>query len=144
MLKIFLTNPIILSVIVTYLICHVIKFVDMSIEQRKFAFEALVMTGGMPSSHSSFVSTLAISVGLVEGWTSSVFLVSLSFAIIVIRDAFGVRRTVDKLIVHVNSIIKKKKLGLLDIKGIAGHTPVQVMVGVIIGVVVAIVTHKLV
>ena len=66
---------------------------------------------------------------------------SLFISAIIIRDALGVRRTVDDLIRYINKIIKEKKVGLKQIVKIAGHTPVQVIVGMFLGVIVSIVIH---
>ena len=104
----------------------------------------MIATGGMPSSHSTFVVSLALSIGFKEGFLSSIFLVSIGFALIIIRDAFGVRRTVDDLIKSVNKIIKSKKLKITSIRKIAGHTPVQVIIGTLLGVVIAVLIEFLV
>ena len=74
----------------------------------------------------------------MEGILSNLFLVSLVFSLIVIRDAIGVRRTVDDLISYVNKIIKRRRLGLKDITKITGHNPIQVFIGILIGGVIAV------
>ena len=133
-----LTNKIIITVVIATVLCQLLKFIDSSIVEKKIRFGKLFATGGMPSSHSTFVTSLALSVGFKEGFLTAVFLVAMGFAIITIRDAFGVRRTVDDLIKSVNEIIKSKKLKVSVIRKIAGHTPVQVIMGTILGIVIAI------
>jgi hypothetical protein len=98
----------------------------------------------MPSSHSTFVCALATSIGFAEGFVSTIFLLSTGLAAVVIRDALGVRHTVDELTGTINEIIRKKRVGIAEILKISGHTPVQVVVGSIIGIAVPIACYFLV
>lgn len=125
-----------MSVAAALIFCELWKFIDFSIRKKKLDWSALFETGGMPSSHSTFVCALATSIGLVEGFASTIFLLSAGFAIIVVRDAFGVRRDVDKLAGTVNQIIHDKKIGIQEILRITGHSPVQVVVGSALGIVI--------
>jgi acid phosphatase family membrane protein YuiD len=133
-----LANQIFLTIIVTMFICEFWKFIDACIRNKKLDFSGFFTTGGMPSSHATFVCALATAIGLVEGFTSTVFLLSAGFAIVVVRDAFGVRRDVDKLAGTVNKIIKDKKVGIKQIMKITGHTPVQVVIGILLGILVPV------
>ena len=92
----------------------------------------LVVTGGMPSSHSALVTSLVVILYLEEGFTSLFFL-SLVLALIVLRDAYGVRRTAGEEGHIINTIIEKTKLKIKELHYSLGHTPKQVMVGIIIG-----------
>ncbi|MBW2972484.1 divergent PAP2 family protein [Candidatus Woesearchaeota archaeon] len=141
MLHELLGNEIVVSVIVASAICQIWKFIDKSIRHKKLDWYALIATGGMPSSHSTFVCALAVSIGFVEGFLSTIFFLAAGFAIIVVRDAFGLRRAVDTLNHAVNEIIRKKKVGIAEILKIAGHTPVQAVVGVLLGVAVSVFFH---
>ncbi len=138
MIEIIWENHIIFSVIVGMGICEIWKFIDFSIRNKKIDWAGLFETGGMPSSHATFVCTIATSVGLVEGFASTLFLIAFGFAIVVVRDAFGVRRDVDKLTKNVNKIIQEKKIGISEILTITGHTPVQVVVGSALGIITPI------
>jgi acid phosphatase family membrane protein YuiD len=135
-IKEFLTNPVFLSVMIAAVICEVWKFIDGSVRAKKISWSALFDTGGMPSSHANFVCAIATAVGLVEGFTSSIFFVSAGLAVIVVRDAFGVRRDVDKMAKTINDIIKEKKIGIQQILKITGHSPVQVVAGTLLGIIV--------
>ncbi|MBU2561996.1 MAG: divergent PAP2 family protein [Nanoarchaeota archaeon] len=141
MIQELVTNEIVVSVVVASVICQIWKFIDKSIRKRKIDWYALVATGGMPSSHSTFVCSLAVSIGFVEGFLSTLFLLAAGFAVIVVRDAFGVRHAVDTLTKTVNEIIRAKKLGMEEILKITGHTPVQAAVGVLIGIAIPIMFH---
>jgi hypothetical protein len=77
---------IILSVLSAWLLCQVIKIF---VSKRKKAFFEL---GGMPSAHSAFVSALCTAVGITEGFSSTIFLVSLGFSAIIVHDAIHIRK----------------------------------------------------
>jgi hypothetical protein len=136
-----LTNQVIVSVFAAIFICHIWKFIDFWARSGRPNFGTFFAAGGMPSSHSAFVCSIALSIGFVEGFLSSVFLLSLGFATVVVRDAFGVRRDVDMLRNTVNDIIKEKKVGVKQILKITGHTPVQVVVGSLMGIVIPLLLH---
>jgi acid phosphatase family membrane protein YuiD len=137
-------HPIVLPVAVTTALCQAWKLIDNSISKKRIDLYAFIMTGGMPSSHSAFVTALAVSVGFLEGFLSTVFLLAAGFALIVVRDSFGLRHAVDNLTKTVNNIIKEKKVRLEVIRKIAGHTPVQAAVGVLIGIIIPTLMHFLV
>lgn len=135
-------NEVIISVVVAFAVCQVIKLITTSSERGMFAWEVIFETGGMPSTHSAFATALALSIGFSEGFLSSIFLLGCGFALIVIRDAIGVRRTVDDLIRSVNTIIQTKRIRIEHIKVIAGHTPVQVFVGVVLSALSVLLVHR--
>jgi len=97
----------------------------------------------MPSSHSSFVVGLMTAVGLVHGWDSSIFAIAFVFALVVMYDAAGVRRAVGKQAVIINQIIedwhtkKNKPLNEKRLKELIGHTPVEVIAGATLGIIIA-------
>ncbi|MDR0457011.1 MAG: divergent PAP2 family protein [Treponema sp.] len=99
-------------------------------------------TGGMPSSHAAVVSALCASVFFVEGLLSNLFIFSVCFALLVLRDAMGVRRLTGQLAERLNNLGKQvsEKTGLdfRPVKEIQGHTPLEVVIGVILGVVVTV------
>lgn len=139
-----LTNHIFISVIAAMVFCELWKFIDSSFREKRIDWGALIATGGMPSSHATFVCSIATAIGFAEGFASTIFLLSIGFAIVVVRDAFGVRRDVDMLAKTTNDIIRKGKLSMKSIMKITGHTPVQVVVGSIIGIIIPIILQFLV
>ncbi len=143
MIEQIISNKIIIAVVVATMICHIWKFLHVLFWEKKVDWTQFIATGGMPSSHATFVTSLALSVGFVEGWISTIFIVSVAFAAIVVRDAFGVRQTVDDLIKTVNEIINQKKVKFNIIKKIAGHTPVQTVAGILLGAGITVPIHLL-
>ena len=139
MLKELIGNKILLAVIIAGLGVQLVKIVIYLFKNRDFDWKDLIVTGGMPSSHSSFVTSLVTIIYLVEGVSSSL-VVSLVLAAIVIRDAFGVRRSVGEEGLLLNKIAKNLKMHK-KLHYSMGHTPMQVLVGGILGVVVALIVY---
>jgi acid phosphatase family membrane protein YuiD len=98
----------------------------------------LFVTGGMPSTHSAAVCALAVATGIVNG-VGDLLVITLILAIIVIRDAMGVRRTVGEEGKVINKIIKASKLKIPEFHYSLGHKPIEVIVGAIIGIITAII-----
>lgn len=103
----------------------------------------LFATGGMPSSHSSTVTALSTSVGLVGGWDSPAFAVAACFAFITMYDAAGLRRSASLQAQALNQIIREllapdHSLNRRKLKELLGHTPREVLVGAALGVVVSL------
>jgi acid phosphatase family membrane protein YuiD len=104
------------------------------VHKQKFYLADLFVTGGMPSSHSAIVTALVVAVGLTEG-ISNLFVLCAVLAAIVIRDALGVRRTAGEEGKLLNRIISMTKLKVKPLHYSLGHTPAEVTIGVLIGIV---------
>ena len=111
-------------------------------ETKKWHFERFIGAGGMPSSHSAVVVSLATLVGRNCGTNSPIFAVSAIVALITMYDAAGVRRAAGKQAKLLNKIVETPGLTGLQVSErlveVLGHTPVQVIVGAAIGVVVGL------
>ena len=122
---------------------QIFKFLSDSIKCKRINFKRFVETGGMPSSHSAVVTSLMTAIGLSEGFNSPMFAVSFVFSFIVMYDAAGVRRAAGKQAQILNQLINSKQVKVdtnEKLKELLGHTPVQVFVGAIYGIVVGYVT----
>ncbi|MFW6035499.1 MAG: divergent PAP2 family protein [Halothermotrichaceae bacterium] len=117
-----------------------------------FDITRIIGSGGMPSSHASFVSTLSTSIGLKYGFQSDLFAIVTVFSLIIIYDAGGVRRAVgkqanvlNKLINHLElkktNLKKEKDLILEDLKELIGHTPIEVFAGILLGISIALINN---
>ncbi|MBT3298009.1 divergent PAP2 family protein [archaeon] len=129
-------NKVILSLLLAGIGTQLIKIICIWVKTKQFSWKDFLVTGGMPSSHSAFVISLATILFLQEGF-SSTFAVSLVLAVIVIRDAFGVRRTAGEEGMVLINIMKKLKMKQ-ETHFSLGHTPLQVFVGSLIGFLVSI------
>jgi acid phosphatase family membrane protein YuiD len=116
----------------------VIKLVTGKVSSIKELAGILVWrTGGMPSSHSSCVLSVSTSIGFKSGFNSAVFLLSLCFALVVVRDAMGVRRSSGMQARAINEIgaelSERKMLAFKPVKEVQGHRPLEVIVGCFLG-----------
>lgn len=136
-----INNEVLSVSIISWFIAQVLKVLLTLLTQKKLDIYRFVGSGGMPSSHSSFVMALSTAVGLKSGWDSIMYAVSLVFALIVMYDAAGVRRAVGKQARLLNEIMSDKhKFKLLEnkkLKELVGHTPKEVLGGAVLGIIMA-------
>ena len=144
------TNPFLLTSLGSWLVAQVLKVIIHAIIYKKLELERLVGDGGMPSGHSATVSSLAVMCALMCGTGSVEFAISAILAIIVCHDASGVRRETGKQAMLLNEIIKafsdlaEEKLPEVKLKEFVGHTPIQVVAGILIGIANAFLMYWLV
>lgn len=145
-IKSLLENVIFLSTISSLCVSQLLKMVISVLTRKNKRIRdtietAIWRTGGMPSSHSAIVCSLTTSVGLTEGASSNLFVFCLIFAMVVLRDALGVRRSAGLQAKALNSLGKltSEKIGVEfhAVKEIQGHTPLEVIVGVFLGIFIA-------
>ncbi len=134
-------NKIFITTLTSWLIAQTIKVIIGIFSQRKFDFRWFVGTGGMPSSHTAGASCLATAIGLDYGFDSVYFALAASFTIVVMFDAQGVRRASGKqarvLNKVMNDIYWQGKIPEGRLRELIGHTPIEVIVGFLLGVVIA-------
>ena len=110
---------------------------------RKFNFKRILGAGGMPSSHSAVVTSLATMIGVSQGFDSQMFALATIFAFVVMYDAAGIRRAAGKQAHILNMIVNTPGLSGVEVteklQEVLGHTPTQVIVGAIIGVLVGLI-----
>ncbi len=140
-------DKILLSSFVAWSIAQVSKFFIWRLQKGKTNFRILVSAGGMPSSHSALVSALATSTGLWEGFSSTAFALSLILALIVMYDAAGVRRAASIQAKILNQILDElfqgQPVSEKRLWELLGHTPVEVLVGALMGVAVSFLLYWL-
>jgi len=139
----FFNNPVWLACIFSWLIAQFIKtgicLIYGKIHSLTSLFENLIWkTGGMPSSHSALVTSLCVTLGFRHGVDSDIFVFSLVFFFVVIRDAFGVRRSTGIQAKKINEIgqeLQEKNIisSYKQLKEVMGHTPMEVICGCILG-----------
>ena len=122
-----------------------LKTIIYALETKKLDISRLFGDGGMPSGHSATVTSLAVFCGLNFGFGSFQFAVTAILAIVVCHDAMGVRLETGKQAVAINEILEAfellapDKISEANLKEFVGHTPIQVMAGILLGIVNAIV-----
>lgn len=110
---------------------------------KKFNFKRIMGAGGMPSSHSAVVAGLATLIGKYEGVGTPLFALALIIAFVVMYDACGVRRAAGKQAAMLNKLIETPGLTGVQVSErlveVLGHTPIQVFVGAIIGIIAGLI-----
>ena len=142
-------NTVLVSAVLGWFVAQVLKTLIHLFFTKKFVPERLVGSGGMPSSHSATVCALATAILIQEGPDSLFFAIALILAIIVMHDAMGVRRETG-----IQARILNEMMQLFEdmgsdmpaqekLKEFVGHTPLQVLIGAILGILIALVYGNL-
>ncbi|MDR2648375.1 MAG: divergent PAP2 family protein [Clostridiales bacterium] len=136
------SNSVLWASVCAWALAQFIKILIELKKTKKINTALIVSSGGMPSSHSSFVTAMTTSIGLKEGFNSSIFALSAVFSLVVMYDAAGVRRAAGNQAAAINMLFKSfEDQGIkLDkkLKELLGHSPIEVAAGAVLGVFVAL------
>jgi len=129
----------IIAVICAWIVAQGLKYILSGIKSKNFMgnFRQLYLSGSMPSAHSASVVALTAIIGLREGTSSSIFALSLLFAAVVMYDAVMVRRSSGEQGYALTKLIKETKSKINLPRVAKGHTPMEVLAGVAVGLLVA-------
>lgn len=142
------TNPFLMTGVCSWFVAQVLKTIIHFIINKKFDIHRLFGDGGMPSGHSATVTSLATVSALAYGTASFEFAVTAILAIIVCHDAMGVRLETSKQAVVLNDLMEiidmltTEKLPEVKLKEFVGHTPIQVLAGILVGILNAFFVYK--
>ena len=140
-------NPIFRAGIFSWIFCQAIKTVIGIYRKRPHTAKDMLLsliwtTGGMPSSHSAVVSSLTTAIGFKEGINSPLFILSLFYSFIIIRDALGVRKAAGTQAIAINQVLgelyKHFHIRIKPVKEIHGHRISEVFVGIVLGFFLAV------
>ena len=115
--------------------------------RREWDLTAMFATGGMPSSHTALVTTLAVSLGLIEGFDSIYFAITFVFGMVIAHDSMGIRfeagkhaSVLNKIVDDINELLQTKDAQEEKLKDLLGHNPIEVIGGFLLGIVIALVS----
>jgi len=136
-------NETLLISFVAWFIAQALKVIGGLIREKRLDMSFFVRSGGMPSSHTALVTSLATAVGILQGFNSVEFAIAAVFSSIVMYDAAGVRRAVGQQSIILNRILqelreRRSKDVEHDVRELIGHTPFQVFSGALLGISVAV------
>ena len=138
-----ITNKYIYVPIVLWFGIQLFKLIYDLVTTKRFNFKRIIGAGGMPSSHSAVVTSLATLVGKNYGLNSAMFAIAVIFAFIVMYDACGVRQAAGKQAKVLNDIVNTPGLSNVQVQEklqeALGHTPIQVFVGALIGLIAGLI-----
>ena len=135
-----LHNPFLLTAVAAWFTSQTLKIFTHAAAYKEWDFKRFLGDGGMPSSHTATVSSLAAFAGLAYGFASFEFAIGALLTMIVCRDAVGVRMETGKQNVIINELkkmIESKEIAEIKLKKFVGHTPLQVFGGLLVGLAVA-------
>ena len=139
----FIQNKYIYVPVLLWFGIQLFKVITDLVTTKKFDFKRIMGAGGMPSSHSAVVTSIATLIGKYEGVGTSIFALSIVFAFIVMYDACGVRRAAGKQAKLLNKLIETPGLTGVQVSEklveVLGHTPIQVIVGATIGIIAGLI-----
>lgn len=132
-----LANHILVSAVLAWAAAQIIKTFLAYRKTRELDLERLFGSGGMPSSHTSFVVAMATSAAIVEGLDSAVFALAFILASVVMYDAAGVRQAAGQQARVLNRLMRQLRsepMGVeRELKELLGHTPMEVLAGAVLG-----------
>ena len=138
---------VLLSAFLGAVVAQWMKFGFSWAKNRKPDFKILTVTGGMPSSHSSLAMAITTSTGLILGFKSVEFAIALGFAMVIMYDAAGLRRSAGKMAILLNRLVddiyseKHPKFPHEKLMVLLGHTPLEVLMGALLGAALACAVH---
>lgn len=130
-------SPYLIVIVVSWLVAQGAKYVIVAAKSRNFSqFRQLYLSGNMPSAHSATIVSVATLIGFSEGFGSAIFGLAITMAGIVMYDAIMVRRSVGEQGLAIQELIRLAKNGVVIPRSAKGHTPLEVLVGAILGAVI--------
>jgi acid phosphatase family membrane protein YuiD len=141
-----LANRVLMAALIAWSLAQIIKLPLNYALRREWDWSLIFSSGGMPSSHTALVTGMSLGVGLQEGFASPLFAVAGVVAMIVIYDATGVRRHAGDharvLNLMIDELLTGHPLAEKELKEVLGHTPREVIGGVLLGALVAYLTLR--
>jgi len=132
-----------LAPLVAWTIAQTAKVLIYSIREHRLNLRVLAVTGGMPSSHSAIVMGMTTAVGKYAGITSAPFAIALIFSFVVMYDAAGVRRAAGRQAAVLNRVVQDlvhmRGMQEAELRELLGHTPVEVLIGAVLGIAVGLI-----
>jgi len=145
MINKILSNDIFVAGALAWAVGQFLKFPVDFLLNKRWDWTIMFSSGGLPSSHSSLVTAVTIMIGLVDGFSTSIFALSAAIALIVIYDAAGVRRQAGIHAERINKIMKdifeSRQFPEEELKEVLGHTPFEVISGIALGVIISILVY---
>src|SRR5262245_48066391 len=141
-----LSNRVLVAAIASWLIAQILKIPTEYLRSRRWLWTMFFAGGGMPSSHSALLVGGTLAVGLYDGFDTSLFAIAVCITMIVVYDAAGVRRQAGMHAERINVLFEELLKGHMwdenELREVIGHTPLEVMGGIILGLLVAFVQWK--
>jgi len=136
-------NPVLIAGLVSWGIGQSIKVPIEYLRTREWNWALLFSAGGMPSTHSALMSSVALSIGLFDGFNTPLFALAFAVSMIVMYDATGIRRQAgihaQKINLLINELFSGQPISDEQLKEVLGHSPLQVLMGILLGTSISLV-----
>ena len=133
-------NPVLFISLTAWTLAQLIKVPIGYLMEHRVNWGLLFSSGGMPSSHSALMASTTLAIGLYYGFETPLFALAFAISMVVIYDAAGVRREAgrhaEKINILINELFSGKQISEEQLKEVIGHTPGQVLAGVVLGIVI--------
>jgi uncharacterized protein len=137
-----LHNYVLITTLIAWLLAQILKLPTDYIKTHKWHWSLVLSAGGMPSSHSALMSSTTLAIGFFEGFGSPLFALALAIGMIVIYDATGIRQQAgihaQKINQMIEALFQGHPISDTSLKEVLGHTPLEALMGVILGSAVAV------
>ena len=134
-------NRVLVTMLTAWLLAQVIKIPLDYLYTRRWNWALLLSVGGMPSSHSSLLTSATVAVGLYYGFDHPLFAIAVAITMVVTYDAAGVRRQAgihaQRINVVFDELLRGHKVDQKELREVLGHTPLEVTGGILFGILVA-------
>lgn len=142
-------NKVLMTAVIGWFVAQLLKVIFTLIQNKRLDLTRFIGSGGMPSSHTSFVIALTTSIGYQDGVTSSLFAISAVLSFVVMYDASGVRRATGTQAKVINKLVdtyeESENIEIFDgqLKELIGHSPLEVLAGAILGLFIGIISYTM-
>jgi acid phosphatase family membrane protein YuiD len=134
-------NKVLIAGLISWLLAQIIKLPLDYLRSRRWNWALMITTGGMPSSHSSLVTATVFAIGLYNGFDDPLFALGVAITMVVTYDAAGVRRQAgihaQRINVLFGELLRGHPISERDLREVLGHTPLEVVGGILLGLIVA-------
>ena len=136
-------SPVLIAGLVSWGIGQSVKVPIEYLRTREWNWALLFSAGGMPSTHSALMSSVALSIGLFDGFNTPLFALAFAVSMIVMYDATGIRRQAgihaQKINLLINELFSGQPISDEQLKEVLGHSPLQVLMGILLGTSISLV-----
>ena len=134
-------NKELIAGLVAWMLAQVIKLPLDYLRTRRWNWALMFTTGGMPSSHSALMTGTVLAIGLYDGFDNPIFALGVAITMVVVYDAAGVRRQAgihaQRINVLFDELLHGHPVSDKDLREVLGHTPLEVIGGILLGLIVA-------
>jgi acid phosphatase family membrane protein YuiD len=137
-----LLNYVLITALIAWAIAQILKLPTAYLKTHQWHWSLFFSAGGMPSSHSALISSTTLAIGFFQGFSSPLFALALAIGMIVVYDAAGIRQQAGKHAQKINMMIEAlfqgHPISETSLKEVLGHTPLEAVMGVMLGSLVAV------